>query len=91
MLSNMIGVTHLIASILALIACSLVLKNAKGTKTHKKIGYVYAIAMVIVLVTSFQIYRLNGTFGILHWIAVLSSITLLAGMVPMFIENLAII
>lgn len=87
MLSNVIGITHLIASIIALIAGSLVLKNFKGTKTHKKIGYVYTIAMSIVLLTSFMIYRLHGTFGMLHWFAVVSSITLLAGMIPMFLKK----
>lgn len=87
MLSNFIGVTHLIASIIALITGSFVLKNAKGTATHRKIGYVYTIAMAIVLLTSFMIYRLHGAFGILHWFAVVSSITLLAGMLPMFFKN----
>ncbi|MFK7812406.1 MAG: DUF2306 domain-containing protein [Maribacter sp.] len=87
MLSNSIGVIHLIASIIALIAGSLVLKNRKGTKIHKKTGYMYTIAMTIVLTTSFMIYRLHGAFGILHWFAVISSITLLAGMLPMFFKK----
>lgn len=87
MLSNVIGITHLITSIIALIAGSLVLKNSKGTKTHKKIGYVYTIAMAIVLLTSFMIYRLHGSFGMLHWFAVVSSITLMAGMVPILLKK----
>tara|TARA_R110002051_G_scaffold290773_2_gene354473 strand:+ start:6797 stop:7306 length:510 start_codon:yes stop_codon:yes gene_type:complete len=87
MISNSIGIGHLIASILALIAGSSVLKNPKGTKTHKQIGYIYTVAMSIVLISSFMIYRLHGTFGILHWFAVISSITLLAGIVPMFFKK----
>ena len=67
MISNSIGIGHLIASILALIAGSSVLKNPKGTKTHKQIGYIYTVAMSIVLISSFMIYRLHGTFGIMYW------------------------
>ena len=46
-------------------------------------GYAYTTSMVIVLVTSFFMYHLFGGFGIFHVFAVISSVTLVAGMVPM--------
>jgi uncharacterized membrane protein len=49
---------HLIASLLALLLGSLVLYLPKGTLKHKAIGRFYALAMLVVLVTAFMIYRL---------------------------------
>lgn len=77
-----VGIIHLFASVVALLSGSLVLRNAKGSELHRKIGYVYTVAMTILLATAFMIYRLHGSFGILHWFAVISSLTLLAGIVP---------
>ncbi|WP_298545711.1 hypothetical protein [uncultured Aquimarina sp.] len=75
------------SSIISLISGTMVLAKSKGTTTHKQIGYIYTISMFIVLATSFMLYRLHGTFGILHWFSVISSITLLLGIVPMFIKS----
>lgn len=87
MLSSPIGIIHFIASIAALISGTAVLAKHKGTKIHKQLGYVYILSILIVLATSFMIYRLHGTFGILHWFAVISSLTLLGGMLPMFLKK----
>ena len=61
---------------------TLVLALEKGTVTHKRVGYVYATSMVVVLVTSFMMYHLFGGWGVFHWTALLGTLTLLAGMVP---------
>lgn len=73
---------HLLASILALISGSLILAMKKGTGIHRKIGYVYAMAMTIVVATAFMIYRLFGGFGIFHIAAIVSGVTLAGGMIP---------
>lgn len=86
MLSGTIGIVHFASSIIALITGTMVLLYTKGTITHKRIGYVYTFSMLVVLVTSFFLYNLHGTFGILHWLAVLSSISLLAGMLPILFK-----
>ena len=57
------GLVHLVFSILSLITGSFVLGLKKGTKTHKKIGYVYSVSMIIVLATSFTMYNLFETMG----------------------------
>ena len=87
MLSSTIGVIHFVASIVALISGTYVLGALKGTKVHKQVGYVYFVSMFVVLLTSFMIYRLHGTFGILHVFAIISSATLFAGMIPMLVKQ----
>ena len=87
LISNETGFVHLVFSILALLTGTLVLANKKGTRKHKIMGYCYAISMLGVLITAFMIYQLYGTFGIFHWAAVLSLITLLGGMVPVLLKR----
>lgn len=73
---------HLIASLLAVLFGTMVLIMRKGTKKHKKIGYVYVASMTVLLTTSFMTYRLFGGFGIFHYSAILSSLTLIFGIIP---------
>lgn len=85
--SGATGLIHLIVSIIALITGLVVLITTKGTKRHKKIGYIYAISMVILNITAFMIYKLFGKFGIFHWFAVVSCLTLLLGIYPVLVKN----
>ncbi len=87
LITDNVGLVHLIVSIIALITGSLVLGMTKGTKNHKKIGYVYSIAMLLVLITAFAMYNLFGKWGIFHWSAVLSSLTLGCGLIPIFTKK----
>lgn len=77
------GWVHLIASILALLTGTYTIMTKKATGIHKKIGYVYATSMFVVIITSFMIYRLFNGFGIFHGFAILSAIALVGGMLPM--------
>jgi len=81
------GLVHLIFSIIALISGSLVLGLKKGTKTHKRIGTIYAMAMIILLATAFTMYNLFGRWGIFHWAAVVSTITLGFGLIPILTKR----
>lgn len=76
------GTFHLIVSIIAMISGMMVLCKPKGTKGHKQVGYLYVVAMLLVNLTAFMIYRLFGGFGIFHFFAIVSLLTLLAGMYP---------
>ena len=82
LVSNEIGLVHLIVSILALIFGTWVLAARKGTKTHRRAGYAYAVSMLLLLATAFMIYRLFGRFGVFHIAAIVSMVTLLGGMIP---------
>lgn len=61
--------------------------TTKGTTRHKKIGYIYVVFMVVLNITAFVIYCLFGKFAIFHWFAVLSCLTLIAGMYPVLTKK----
>jgi len=82
-----VGFIHLVASVLALIFGSVVLISEKGTKRHKQIGYAYFVSMIAVIATAFMIYRLFGRFGIFHVTALISLLTLSAGMIPAILRK----
>ncbi len=84
LVGNNIGLTHLIAGIIAMIFGGLVIILKKGTQFHRKAGYVYAFSMVVLILSSFGIYRLFGKFGLFHFFSLVSTFTLVAGMFPMF-------
>ncbi len=81
------GLVHLISSICALIAGTLVLIMRKGSKRHKQFGYVYVISMAILFVTAFMIYRLFKGWGIFHYATVFSLTTVLLGMIPIWTKK----
>ena len=80
------GLIHLIASTFALIFGAMVLVMHKGTKNHVKIGYAYFVSMLLLIATAFMIYRLFDGWGIFHYLTVTSLITLLIGMVPIWLK-----
>ena len=86
-ISDKIGLLHLIVSIIALVTGSLVLGMEKGTTNHKRIGNLYSLAMLLVLITAFLMYNLFGKWGIFHWSAVISSLTIACGLIPIFTKR----
>jgi hypothetical protein len=78
------GLIHLLSGIAAVILGGAVLLLKKGTQLHKKVGYVYVASMVVLIVSSFAIYRLFGKFGIFHYLSLVATFSLVAGMLPMF-------
>jgi uncharacterized membrane protein len=84
---DIIGWIHTIAALIALFTGSVILIKTKGTALHKKIGRIYGISMLIVCATAFMIYRVHNTFGILHFFATVSTVTLILGMLPMYIKG----
>lgn len=79
---NQIGDIHLLTAILALIFGTIVLIRRKGTRQHRILGHFYSISMLIMLITSFMIYRLFGGFGLFHFFSIISMLTITAGMIP---------
>lgn len=86
-ISSEIGLIHLIFSILSLVFGTWSLIARKGTKAHRRVGYAYAISMTLLLVTAFMIYRLFGRFGVFHVAAIVSTVTLFAGMIPVILRQ----
>ncbi len=73
---------HIATALVAMALGIWVLAVKKGTALHKKLGYSYALAMVLVNATAFGIYHLMGKFGPFHLAALVSIITLIAGLIP---------
>ncbi len=82
MIQSTEGLIHFIAGIVALVTGTGVLFLKKGTKPHVRIGYVYMVSMIILLVSSFMIYRLFDGWGVFHYASIISSISVLLGIVP---------
>ncbi len=77
---NDLGMVHLLAAFLATITGTAVLVMCKGTRRHKQVGYVYVFGMAVLNITALFIYTLTGRFGVFHVGAILSGLTVLAGM-----------
>ena len=82
---RIINLIHTLFSVLALFSGAFVLLNIKGTRLHKRIGYLYVLSMLILLLTSFLIFDLFAGFGPYHVLSIVSLVTLLLGMYfPLF-------
>lgn len=81
------GWIHTLAAVIALITGSLILKRTKGDLLHKRTGRIYGVSMLTVCITAFMIYRVHNGFGILHIFALISTLTLLAGMLPLYLKG----
>lgn len=86
-ISGPTGLLHFLASLVSLVTGIYVLIARKGDASHRKVGYVYAVSMLVLNITAFLIYNLYGKFGIFHWFAIVSFLTLFAGMVPVLLKR----
>lgn len=77
-----LGQLHLATALLALAAGGWVVLRPKGTTAHRRVGWVYAVSMLIMNGTALLIYRLTGRFGPFHVAALASLATLIAGIIP---------
>lgn len=78
-LKSPVSLIHVSFALVSLLTGTLVLVWPKGTVRHQRVGYLYVASMIVVLTTAFGIYRLFGTFGIVHWGAVFSWTALIGG------------
>ena len=79
-----LGWIHTVFGMAALLTGAAVIVIRKGTRWHRTLGHLYLTTMISLNVTSLFIYNLYGHFGLFHWLAVSSLLTLIAGMVPVF-------
>lgn len=86
--NSALGWFHLITALLAMMAGAFVLAAKKGTTQHKRVGYSYVVAMIMVCGSALGIYNLTGRFGLFHIMAIVSSLTLALGMIPLLLKHL---
>jgi uncharacterized membrane protein len=73
---------HVVAALSALLAGAAVLLLPKGTHTHRTIGTLYVLALVLVNVAALSLHRENA-FGVFHALAVVSLGTITVGLSPL--------
>lgn len=79
---NPLGAFHTACSVIALATGLVVVLNPKGTQRHRVIGRMYVAAMLALNISALLIYRLFGRFGPFHVFAIISLLTVVAGIVP---------
>lgn len=75
------GVVHVAFAVIAMAAGGVVFLIPKGTQLHRALGYAYVVSMLGLNVTALMIYRLFGSFGVFHYLALFSLLTVAAGFV----------
>lgn len=77
---------HVVAAISSLLVGAAVLVLRKGTKTHRVIGTVYVVALVVVNVAALSLHREN-TFGVFHALAIASLATIGVGLASLLLSS----
>jgi uncharacterized membrane protein len=81
---NILGWFHVVCALVALGSGAVVLLRRKGTRSHRRIGWIYVSSMLALNVTALMIYRLFGGLGPFHVAAVVSLLTVIAGIIPAY-------
>jgi len=67
---------------------ALVLKNRKGIKLHKKLGYVYIASMLVLNFSAIAITNMSGSVGVFHLFRLISLPTTFAAIYfPVFARD----
>lgn len=79
------GSIHFISSLIGLVTGAYLLIATKGTRFHKRVGYLFSISLVLVNLTALLIYDFNnGSVGPFHFLIPVSLFFLAYGFIPMF-------
>ena len=82
-----LGVIHLFSASLALICGAAVMLARKGTLFHRMLGRVWVASMLAVNASALSIYRLTGHFELFHGLALISLLTVLAGLLAVLLKR----
>ena len=81
---SLAGGIHFVCSVIGMLSGMFVLLNTKGTALHRKIGYVFAAALVGVNLSALMIYDFNdGSVSVFHFLIPVSLFFLGFGIIPM--------
>jgi len=80
---NIYGLIHLITGLISVICAIAIVFSTKGTPFHKKIGYTYAVSIVILNISSFGVMEFfKGQPGPFHFGAIVSIVFTTIGIIP---------
>ena len=80
------ALTHVAAATSGLLLGAVVLVGPKGTTGHRVIGGVYAGILLLVNAAALGLHR-DATFGVFHWLSVVSLVTLVVGLLPLLLGH----
>ena len=72
MIQSLTGLIHTIAAVTAMISGVVVFLRPKAGAIHRRLGYIYSVAMVVLIVTALCIYHLTRGRNVLHLFALVS-------------------
>jgi len=78
------AVSHVFAAVTALVVGAVVLRLPKGVGPHRLAGSVYVVCLVTVDLAALSVHR-EARFGVFHALAVLSLLTIIAGVSPLLL------
>ena len=85
--NTQLGWFHFITALISILSGTYILCMPKGSKRHKRVGYLYVVSMVLVCGSALGIYNITGNFGDFHTLAIAGLITLIIGLVPLFLKS----
>ena len=77
---------HVVAAVTALVVGAVVLGLPKGVGRHRLVGSTYVVSLVAVDIAALSVHR-EATFGVFHSLAVLSLLTIAAGLLPLLLGS----
>ncbi len=80
MIRSTTGLVHTVAASCALLVGLIIFSRPKATTTHRVLGYVYVVSMLIMLSTLLTIYHLTGRVNFLHFFTIIATPPLLLGL-----------
>lgn len=87
MIQSTTGLVHTLTASCALLVGLIIFLRPKATTTHRALGYVYVVSMLIMLSTSLTIYHLTGRFNFLHFFTLIATPPLLLGVSFAFLRR----
>jgi uncharacterized membrane protein len=76
----MLPALHVLTAALALLVGAVQLRRPKGTRAHRRIGWAYALLLLVLNTTALSMYRETGRWNHFHWLAVASLVTLVVAL-----------
>lgn len=83
----MLGTAHVALAIASLILGAMIFLQQKGGRRHRRLGYLYAGALLLVNSSALLVYEDSPGFGPFHILAMVSLATLSGGFIPAFLRR----
>lgn len=79
------GGFHFVLALTAIIIGAVVLLRRKGTISHRVLGTIYVICLMITNITALTMYEIDGRMTLFHWFAILSLATFTPGYIAILV------